>query len=156
MRYVILNTNGDVSISQVEPYVWDKNVSRVLPVENFTDAEAIQSVVWQAFAMGDNLSSDERAKLVAEIDEYKAINKRLVETIDRLHETRSAANNCANGLRKILRGIMVKLSLQNVLQNTHSERNRENGSIIRDIHYWINKPVDEFSDDTKAMDDIPF
>jgi hypothetical protein len=105
----------------------------------------------------DAITGGNTAVLEAEIDEYKATIKRLVESIDKLHEQRENMRNCADGLRRVLIRVMTQLSLQNVLQNTHRERNRQNGEIVRDVHYWINKPTDEFSSDTaNEMDDIPF
>lgn len=157
MRYVILFTNGDVTISQLAPLADDATVSRVLPVENFTDALAIQSVVWKAFSLGDKLTMDERAALKSEIDEYKAINKSLVQRIDGLLGYQDVMQNLTNALVALSSRIMSQLAISTIIQMTHRERNEQIRSIVREIKYVLDKPVDQWlTASPRDMDDIPF
>jgi hypothetical protein len=100
---------------------------------------------------------DERAALKSEIDEYKAINKSLVQRIDGLLGYQDVMQNLTNALVALSSRIMSQLAISTIIQMTHRERNEQIRSIVREIKYVLDKPVDQWlTASPRDMDDIPF
>jgi len=118
---------------------------------NFTQAVDL-IVCWereeQLFIEHD--TAQEKVEQQAEIIRHKN------QEIERFRAYSTMLENANKAAFGMLRRVMNSLSLQTVLQNTHKERNEALRSIVQQIHYLTTKPVDEFQEPSKDMDDIPF
>lgn len=95
--------------------------------------------------------------LETEIEEYKSLNKSLVQKIDGLLAYQDVMQNFHKALVQVSRRIMSQLAISTVIQMTHRERNEQIRSIVCEIKYVLDKPADQwFTPPTQDMDDIPF
>lgn len=155
-HYLLISTDGSCWTQSIQPLTLD-DIETMLPFSTPDDATMAKDMYYAHKPVPRTVATIERVTaLEAEISEYKAINKRLVEAIDKLHEKNTQERACITKLRQILRRVMSLLAVQNTLQNTHSERNKQNGEIVRDIHFWVELPINQFSDSVIESDDIPF
>lgn len=140
MRYVVLYTNGEVNIAQIEPPTYDALVSFVFPVETLTDALAIKSMVSRAYALGS--SAHETLLNHAEIVRNKNNEIAMLENTLAAERTRTKEREVA------LHNVMCAIALDMALKRTHRQRNAAMRVIVR----LIKRILDNMCD----AEDIPF
>jgi len=156
--YLVIFGTSDSIITENKPHTF-KDVVMSQSYEYRRDACFAQNAFYKGRAMAEAMAanSEKYAALEAEIDEYKANNKRLAECIDGLLGHQSVLINLNRACTGLLRRIMSQLAIGTIVQKTHRERNEQSRSIIRSVQYVLDKPVNEWSSPSiQEGDDIPF
>lgn len=155
--YLLISTDGNCWTQDKQPVSLD-NIATMLPFSTYDDATMAKDMYYAHKPVPRTVANLERvAVLEAEIDEYKAINKRLVERIDGLLAHQSMLKNYAYGIAEMCNHVLSKLSVQTILQATHRERNEQLRDIVRNMSYLLNQPIDYWRDNpSQDTTEIPF
>jgi hypothetical protein len=158
MYYLIVFENG-MSIVTAEPPATFVN-SHVRMTQSH-DEEYSAELAFNAYRLGREIGvsyANEGAPILkTEIDECKGAIAALNARIEGLHEYQAKLQARCNAIAQALTRMVSKLALQTVIERTHRERNKENAELIRDAHYWLEKPFGEYAPaEPGNNDDIPF
>lgn len=147
MYYVVLLENGTVTITQNTPLADDGLVKRVLPVEKFTDALAIQALAIEAknTVVTDAIKNYRNDDIEAHKKVVAAKNERI-----QIAENECAVERTRTRERQAtLRLVMNEIAVDMALERTHQQRNVAMRHIVKTIKGVLDSlPLD--------MDDIPF
>jgi len=151
--YVVIDHEGNPRIQEIRPYMSEMVTCAV----SFESRESAEQAMLLYRASRPSENTEKYAALEAEIEEYKAINKRLVERIDGLLGLQAALINLNRACADLLRRIMSQLAIWTIIQKTHRERNEQSRSIIKEVWRVLDKPLSDYSSPpVQDMDGIPF
>ena len=152
-NFLVIDKDNKMSILTAYPHMEDE-IRAVWAFDTHYDARQALSLVLDESPKQE--PSARVAVLEAEIDEYKAINKRLVDRIDGLLAHQQVSMDYANALTTMLRRIMNTLAVGTIEQSTHRERNEVSRNIVNNIISILKTPIDVWANRQIDMDDIPF
>lgn len=141
MYYVVLMENGEVTITQNTPLADDGLVKRILPVEKFTGALAIQALAIEAknTVVTDVIKNYRNDDIEAHKKVVAAKNERI----------QLAENECAVERKRtkereaVLRLVMNEIAVDMALGRTHQQRNAAMRHIVKIIARVLdNLPID--------------
>lgn len=147
MHYVVLMENGDITITQNTPLADDGLVKRILPVEKFTDALAIQALAIEAknTVVTDIIKNYRNDDIEAHKKVVAAKNERIQIAENECAVERNRTKDREDTLHFVMSAIAVDMALE----RTHQQRNAAMRYIVKTIKRVLdNLPTDP--------EDLPF
>jgi len=152
---LVIYRDNESLVTEIEYTPTDNgDIAAWFPFDNLAEAHQAKLV----HNIGKKQSAELAEKLEIQAETIRRLNTEIENQKSRIQSVREKNINLLSafdGLRRVLRRVMAQLALQNILRNTHRERNEEIRGIVADMKYWHDKPIDTYAD-IAIPDDIPF
>lgn len=159
-HYLIIAKTGNCWITSQSPDNFD-NIKTAMPFDTWQDADRAKDI-YHTYRpqVSENAAAARDAEiedLQRELENARADKLRADKFYEQQLEWTRVQKNIINAFHGLLMRIMTTLAVQNLVQNTHRNRNEENQHLVQQIYTEIHHPISHyFTEAWSNTDDIPF